>query len=458
MRVFGQQNPDGDWPQWFMFFPRERNIRPGDSHGDIVFWPLLALAEYIVASGDAGLLEQPAPFFNAGGDDQAEWAPLRTHVERALAVIAARRVPGTGLAAYGHGDWNDSLQPVDPAMRELLCSSWTVTLHFQTLRALAEAWRRIDLDGAAFEREAEIVRREFQSRLLVDGVLVGFAYFHPEGQVDYLVHPRDPDSGIHYSLLPMIHAIVNDMLTPEQAERHFVLIREHLLGPDGARLFDRPLPYRGGPQKYFQRAESSSYFGREIGLMYTHAHLRYAEALARFGDAERFFRALCLVNPIALRELIPAAAPRQANCYYSSSDAVFTDRYQAQIEYRRALRGEIPLEGGWRIYSSGAGIVVRLVIHCLLGLRQEHGRLVFDPVMPRELDGLRAELDFAGRKLEVTYRIGPRGYGPEEVRLNGRLMPCERLENPYRTGGVGVNLDSWSECLATGNRLELRLG
>jgi cellobiose phosphorylase len=38
LRVFRQQNPDGDWPQWFMFFERERGIRPGDSHGDIVFW------------------------------------------------------------------------------------------------------------------------------------------------------------------------------------------------------------------------------------------------------------------------------------------------------------------------------------------------------------------------------------------------------------------------------------
>ena len=29
LRVFKQQNPDGDWPQWFMFFERERGIRPG---------------------------------------------------------------------------------------------------------------------------------------------------------------------------------------------------------------------------------------------------------------------------------------------------------------------------------------------------------------------------------------------------------------------------------------------
>ena len=36
-----------------MFFERERNIRPGDSHGDIVYWPLLALAQYLSATGDA---------------------------------------------------------------------------------------------------------------------------------------------------------------------------------------------------------------------------------------------------------------------------------------------------------------------------------------------------------------------------------------------------------------------
>jgi 1,2-beta-oligoglucan phosphorylase len=63
-RVFRQQNSDGDWPQWFMFFERERNIRPGDSHGDIVYWPLLALAQYLTATGDASVLDEPLPFFH----------------------------------------------------------------------------------------------------------------------------------------------------------------------------------------------------------------------------------------------------------------------------------------------------------------------------------------------------------------------------------------------------------
>ncbi len=87
------------------------------------------------------------------------------------------------------------------------------------------------------------------------------------------------------------------------------LIREHLLGPDGARLFDRPMKYQGGPQRYFQRAESTAFFGRENGLMYTHAHLRYAEALAHYGDADGFFQALCQANPIGIHELVLPPRP-----------------------------------------------------------------------------------------------------------------------------------------------------
>ena len=139
--VFRNQNEDGDWPQWFMFFERERGIRPGDSHGDIVFWPLLALAQYLLAGGDAALLDQELPYFHPEGDAKAQRASVLAHVERALALIERRVIAGTRLAAYGHGDWNDSLQPADPALADELCSAWTVTLHYQTVATLAQALR-----------------------------------------------------------------------------------------------------------------------------------------------------------------------------------------------------------------------------------------------------------------------------------------------------------------------------
>ena len=440
LRLFKAQNPDGDWPQWFMFFERDRLLRAPDAHGDIVFWPPLALAQYLLATDDASILDSIVPFFHEDGDDHAEHASIWSHVERALAVISARVIPGTHLPAYGHGDWNDSLQPVDPSMRERLCSSWTATLYFQTITTLAKAWRRVGRvdDALRLEAIAPCIAADLQRLLIVDDTLAGFAYFHPDERIDYLLHPRDGDTGMHYRLLPMIHAIINDLLSPEQAATHVGYIKQHLLGPDGARLFDRPPPYQGGPQRYFQRAESTSFFGRENGLMYMHAHLRYAEAMAHYGDADAFFLALRQANPIGIRTVVAAAQPRQANCYYTSSDAAFADRYEAQSRYDEVKTGAVPLDGGWRVYSSGAGLALRLIHECFLGIRKAKSVLSVDPVLPKRLDGLGAEIEVAGKPVYVAYHIAAVGHGPTSLILNGKALPFERAANPYRCGAAQV--------------------
>lgn len=435
LRVFSAQNPDGDWPQWFMFFEREAGIRAGDSHGDIVFWPLLGLAQYLIASGDAALLDEVLPFH--GGEAQ----PLSAHVERALALIRRRVVPGTDLAAYWHGDWNDSLQPADPALRERLCSAWTVTLHHQMLHTLARALGQLGRrdEAARLVAEAAGVRAEFQRLLVQDEVVTGYALVPAVGERELWIHPRDTRTGLRYSLLPMMHAVLDSLLTPAQAGHQAALIEQHLKGPDGARLFDAPLPYRGGPSRLFQRAETSSFFGREIGVMYMHAHLRYAQMLAHLGRAEAFLDALMLAHPIALAERVPSASLRQANCYYSSSDAAFADRYAAQAGYGRALAGEVALDGGWRIYSSGPGIALGLIIGSLLGLRLEQQALVVDPVMPAALDGLAVRLPLADLVFELLYRVGPRGHGVVRVVDEaGREIPAERRPHAYRPGALAL--------------------
>ena len=442
-RVFRQQNPDGDWPQWFMFFERERNIRPGDSHGDIVYWPLLALAQYLSVTDDSSILDEISPYFHPDGDAQAESVSIRQHVECALKLIEARVIHGTVLAAYGHGDWNDSLQPAKPDMRERLCSAWTVTLNYQTFIALAAAFKSIGLTQRARELETKAARilEEFQRVLIVDGVIAGLAYFQENGEIDYLLHPQDKTTGLSYSLLPMIHAIINDMLTLEQAEAHLGLIRTHLLGPDGARLFDRPMAYQGGLQTNFQRAESASYFGREIGIMYMHAHLRYCEALAHFGDVEGFFHALSQLNPIAIQDLVSSAGLRQANCYYSSSDAAFTDRYEAYAHYERVKNGEVTLEGGWRVYSSGAGIGVRLIMQCFLGLRWESCSFAIDPVIPAALTGMKVNLRLGDHPVQVVYHIHASGRGVASLVLNGVELDFIRERNPYRLGAIRIGTE-----------------
>ncbi|MEO8518562.1 MAG: cellobiose phosphorylase [Dermatophilaceae bacterium] len=467
IRVFGAQNARGDWPQDFEFYPREMRGGQRDAHGDVVFWPMLALGEYLAVTGDASLFAERIPFVDESGATAAE--SLLEHVRRALDIITARTVPGSPLPAYGGGDWNDSLRPVDPLLAARLCSTWTATLQVHSLRTLSRSLRallprlgRADIASAGecaslCERVAEQTELAIQTQLMKDGVLAGYGLFDDEGGIEHLVHPSDHRTGLRYGLLQIIHAISGDLLNPAEAREHLDVIQEHLLGPDGARLFDHPARYHGGPMEIFQRAEASTFFGREIGIMYTHAHLRYAEALARHGDTEQLLEALDLACPIGVTDRVPNARPRQSTCYYSSSDAAFADRYEAAEHYGDVMAGTVALEGGWRVYSSGPGIFLRLVVESLLGVRRRGEVLEIDPVLAPDLDGLQARVPLDGTQVDLTFKVGPRGVGPTGVSLNGVALATTPLANPYRPAGVAVDMALVTAGLSAAGRNHLEI-
>ena len=236
----------------------------------------------------------------------------------------------------------------------------------------------------------------------------------------------------------MNRGIISGIFTREQALRHQDLIEQHLKGPDGARLMNRPLKYKGGIQTLFQRAESSTFFGREIGLMYVHEHIRYAESQAITGRADAFVKALRQAIPVAYRDVVPCGDTRQSNCYYSSSDVTFKSRYEADERYDEIKTGKITLKGGWRVYSSGPGIFIGLVVSRLLGLRTESGNIIIDPVIPHSLDGLSASIDFKGHSATFNYSIKENWFGVKAISINGKPVPFIHEENKYRQGGAVI--------------------
>ena len=183
----------------------------------------------------------------------------------------------------------------------------------------------------------------------------------------------------------MTQAVIGGLFSPQQARDHVATIRERLLFPDGARLMDKPLAYHGGIETIFRRAESAAFFGREIGLMYVHSHLRYAEAMCILGEAEAVCDALIVANPIAVTDRLKNTSLRQRNAYFSSSDAAFQDRYQASAEWRRVKDGAVAVDGGWRVYSSGPGVYVSTVIQHLFGIKRHLGQRFEKPRLPKAL-------------------------------------------------------------------------
>jgi cellobiose phosphorylase len=446
--IFSNQNSDGGWPQWWMF-DSYSNIRADSSHGDIYYWCIIALSNYIKVTGDLKILDEILPYYHENGVASAEKTSLSEHVDRLINMVVISFIPGTSLVPFDGGDWNDSLQPVSKELAERLISSWTVEMNYQAFTEYKLVYKQTG-NTEKVKKLIEICERikaDFNKYLVRDGVVAGYGLIEEDRSISLLLHPCDNKTDIRYSILPMDRGIISEIFTREQAHHHQYLIEQHLKGPDGARLMDRPLKYKGGIQTFFQRAESSTFFGREIGLMYVHEHIRYAESLARTGKAEAFLKALRQTNPVGYRNNVPCGDIRQSNCYFSSSDVTFKSRYEADERYDEINTGEIILKGGWRVYSSGPGIYISLIISYLLGLRSEFGKIIIDPVIPQSLNGLSASLDFMGHTVTFKYIIKENSFGPRTISINGIPVKFIYEDNNYRLGGAVIPADQFKAML-----------
>ena len=417
-------------------------IRDRHSHGDVIVWPLKALCDYVEATGDLGVPRRAGRVAARGGfrGDRTP-GPGGGARGEALATVRERFIPGTQLIRYGEGDWNNSLQPADPKMRDWMVSSWTVALLFQQLNRYAEvlvAGRPRRRSRGSASRSRRRCARISTSIWCATGTVAGYALFDGGlARPELLLHPSDTRTGLSYSLLPMTRSIIGGLFTEEQARHHLRLIREHLLFPDGARLMDRPVAYHGGLERVFRRAESAAFFGREIGLMYVHAHLRYGEAMAVLGEADALWEALEVVNPVGGRGAVANASPRQRNAYFSSSDAAFPDRYRASAEWERVREGTVAADGGWRIYSSGPGLYTNLLLCHALGIRRRFGERVVAPVLPRRVGRVTVEWVVDGR--EERWDLGPLAVTNGLRRFVRCTRHAQRMHSAYARRKPGSN-------------------
>ena len=130
--------------------------------------------------------------------------------------------------------------------------------------------------------------------------------------------------------------------------------------------------------------------------------------------------------------------------------AVVANRKEASGRYDEIMDGTVQVEGGWRIYSSGPGIFVNLIVRHVCGIRRFYDRVVIDPVLPKSMDGLTLKTSWDDQSLTVRFSVKNNEHSPIKVTLNEReLFNVGGDNNPYRSGGFIVSADAFSRELGS---------
>ena len=434
LKVYSRQFiENGDFPQWYMF-DEYYQIQAHESHGDVIVWPLRALAYYLKATNDSSILQERITYMSIEKNAFVEKESLLAHVKKQISAIVSSFIDGTYLPRYGGGDWDDTLQPANHELKEKMVSGWTVALLYEAVNVFAS---EIDDVDPSYAHELNVmavrIQKDYETHMVSDGIVSGFVVFDNHKKT-YLLHPKDHQTGLKYRLLPLTRAMISGIATKEQVATYQDIINRYMKHPDGVRLMDTAIAYQGGKNTFFQRGETAANFGREIGLQYVHAHIRYIEAMVAINQADEAYQGLFVINPINIQQRVKNAYYRQSNMYFSSSDAWFMDRYQAKNQFDRIRQGDILVKGGWRLYSSGPGIYTHQLISHILGIRMDHQQLVMDPVLPKELDGLSVTYHVGDQPISVTYH-----YGQGEPKLNGLPLIYQKHQTHYKRNYLTID-------------------